>query len=157
MKYNDINLEKAFYYVQTALNREGLNPQNATLDSTEMFANEIVYRLKYELAKQSEITKIKKYFKQKLNQPLTIKTQRPTSVWQMFKEQYMPKWFIKKYPIKYNYAFRDDKTEIEVNLEVEVGLDVIYPKIVLHQDHYTANFRFMDRNKFTVQRKTIEV
>lgn len=157
MKYNDVNIEKTFYYIQMALKNEGLEPSNATFDKTEMFANEMVYRLKYELSKQSNIKTIKKTFKQKVNQPLTIKTQRPVSIWQMFKEQYIPKWFIKKYPVKYGISYYNDNREVEVNFEVEVGIDLIYPKIVLPQDKYTANFRFMDGHNFTIQQKNIEI
>ena len=157
MKCNDIKLDKAHYFIKMALQKEGLNPNNVTFDKTEMFANEIVYRLKYELMKQSNIKVIKKIFKQKLEQSLKIKTKTPTSLWQMFKEQYMPKWFNKKYPVKYDYAYHDVKREVDINFETEVGIDVIYPKAVLPQDNYTANFRFMDGHNFTIQEEVIEV
>jgi hypothetical protein len=153
---NSINLEKLTYYVSTRLRDEGFNG-NCTIDYEKMHADEILCHLKYELARQANIKVIDKWFRQDLKQTVSFYTNHPKSIWQMFKQKYMPKFFTRRYPVQFTKCTKNIDLNLPVNFKVEVGMDVVYPDVVLPKNSYTTNFRFMNGHNFTTSRINCDV
>jgi hypothetical protein len=151
-----VQLDRLTYYVQAELQERGLNGESA-IDYEKIFAGNLVARLKYELAKQSNIKVIEKQFKQNVKQKIIVKTKYPTTIWQMFKEKHMPYFFIKKFPVKYKTFETEIEKEIPINFKCEVGIDLVYPEIKIPKNSHTLNFRFMDGYNFTVPTEKIEL
>lgn len=153
---HEIRLERTSYYLGEAMRRHDLDPDKCNFQ-WEAFADRVILRLKYDMMKQSGVRKITKKFKQQVKHEIEVTTRYPTTLWQMFKDKYLPKFFKDKFPVRYRTLKTTINKEVPVNFEVEVGVDVVYPKITLPEDKFTANFRVMDGHNFTIARDSVEL